>query len=279
MSYPTLKEIREDFVKNDIWELSPEIAKILNQQIKALPYSDKLSEYEYRYPKDKAGVRGFLDKFFARHFFQVQHAILQEDTYERFLNAINRGRVQIADIGCGPALATIATLNIISYICNKHSKFVDVSVILNDTETENLVIGQKMLTRYAKQLRKIRITKTISLDTPFPDSMVQLRRISKMTLPYDMCFMSYIFVPLKEDASYDEIGNQIQELATHCKPDGFGILIQDKFRENHTRRLGAVIKATVNKLTLNQKVYDSNNSNENHWYNYFRMVFFPDRLI
>jgi hypothetical protein len=150
---------------------------------------------------------------------------------------------------------------------------------LNDTETESLVVGQKMLDRYAKQLRKIRITRAINLDTPFPDSMVQLRRISKMTVPYDICFMSYVLVPLKEDASYDEIGKQIQELATHCKPDGFGILIQDKFRENHTRRLGTVIKASVNKLTLNQKVYDSNNSNETHWYNYFRMAFFPDRLI
>ena len=114
MNYPRLSDVRDKFAKDDVWELSDIIADILQQEMKSLPSSNKLSELEYRYPKDKAGVRGFLDKFFARHYFQVQNAILQEDTYERLLNAISRGRVQIADIGCGPALATIATLNIIS---------------------------------------------------------------------------------------------------------------------------------------------------------------------
>lgn len=279
MNYPTLEETREHFAKDDIWELSPEIAEILKQQIDSLPSSNKLTEMEYRYPKDKAGVRGFLDKFFARHFFQVQNAILQEDTYERLLNAISRGKVHIADIGCGPALATMATLDIISYISEKQRKYMDVDAVLNDTETEILTIGQKMLDRYVKQLGNVRVTKNIRLDTPFPDSMVQLRRISKMNNPFDICFMSYVLVPLKEDASYDEIGNQIQDLASHCKPDGFGMLLQDKFRENHTRRLGAIIKTSVKKMTLQQKVYDSNNSNDTHWYNYFRMAFFPGSIV
>jgi hypothetical protein len=110
-----------DIVKNklaneeNVWILDDEIEQILEKQINQLLLSKSLSKLQYRYPQSKAELRGFFDKFFARHFFQTQNSIMQPDSFERLVKTINKGVVTIADIGSGPAVASVALLNIMSH--------------------------------------------------------------------------------------------------------------------------------------------------------------------
>ncbi|MDO8301868.1 MAG: hypothetical protein Q7T18_01365, partial [Sedimentisphaerales bacterium] len=114
MTLPVLDEIREKVAPNGIWQLDSKLEQILKRQILSLPLRNNLSDYEYRYPEDKASLRGFLNKFFARHFFQVQNAVLQEDCFENLVMSIKNGTMTIADIGSGPAVASLAILNVVS---------------------------------------------------------------------------------------------------------------------------------------------------------------------
>ncbi len=277
MVYPTLTEIREEIVPNDIWTLDNELGIILKRQISLLPSRSNSSKSEYKYPEDKASLRGFLDRLFARHFFQIQNAILQQDTFERFVSAVQRRNITVADIGCGPAVASLAILNLASNVCCKLNKKVYVNIILNDISVEALAVGRKMLETYAKHLYGISGFKIIALDTPFPDSMIQLRRMSNMLDPYDICFLPYVLDIVKEDSSYENIRQRLEILAGLCKPTGFILNLQDKFRESFARRIGHLLKASVNKLSLRQRIYDSTNSCDEYSYDYFRIAFFPDQ--
>lgn len=124
-----------------------------------MPSSDNLSKQEYRYPEDKPSLRGFMDKFFARHFFQVQNAVLQPDCFERILTAIKNGNITIADIGCGPAVGSLALLNILSYISRSMRRSVNVNIVLNDTVPEMLAAGYEMLNIYKNRLTDINFSR------------------------------------------------------------------------------------------------------------------------
>jgi hypothetical protein len=276
MTLPILDEIREEVAPNGIWRLDGQLEQILKRQILSLPSRNNLSDYEYRYPKDKASLRGFLDKFFARHFFQVQNAVLQNDCFENLVMSIKRGAMTIADIGSGPAVASLAILNLVSTICYAMNKNVRVNIILNDTASEALASGCVMLNRYKAQLRNIQIGRVLAIDTPFPESMIQLHRMANLFDCYDICSLSYVLIPLKEDGSYAAIQSNLQFLANRMKPNGFGIITQDKFRENLVRHIGSLLGTSVNKLSLRQKIYDSTNSCEELSYDYFRIVFFSE---
>ncbi|MDD5063988.1 MAG: hypothetical protein PHQ35_04405 [Phycisphaerae bacterium] len=277
MTYPMLAEIREEIVPDNIWTLDDKLEEILKRQISSLPSPSSSSEAECTYPIDKPSLRGFLDRLFARHFFQIQNAILQQDTFERLVSAVQRRNITIADIGCGPAVASTAVLNIVSKVCCKLNKNICVNIALNDICIEALAVGRKMLETYAKHLYGINRLNVLALDTPFPGSMVQLRRISRMLGPYDICFLPYVLDHVKEDYSYENICQQLELLAGLCKPTGFILNLQDKFRESFARRIGCLLKTSVNKLNLRQKVYDSTNSCDEYSYDYFRMAIFPNQ--
>ena len=277
MTYPTLTEMREEIVPDNTWALDGELEKILRQQISSLPSPDSSSESEYKYPEDKASLRGFLDRLFARHFFQIQNALLQQDTFERLLSAVQRRNITVADIGCGPAVAGTAILNIVSNMCRKLDKTIYANIVLNDISVEALAVGKKILDTYAKRLFGISGLRILTLNAPFPDSMVQLRRISGMLDPYDLCCLPYVLDLVKEDCSYKNICQQIETLAGFCKPTGFVLSLQDKFRESFARRIGHLLNASVNKLNLRQRVYDSTNSCDEYSYDYFRIAISPDR--
>ncbi len=51
-----------------IWRLSGVIESLLQRQLNRLP-KKRVSEEESRYPTTPAGMREFLDGFFARHYF------------------------------------------------------------------------------------------------------------------------------------------------------------------------------------------------------------------
>ncbi|MBL7107534.1 MAG: hypothetical protein ISS77_08020 [Phycisphaerae bacterium] len=273
---PTLEEIRQNFTNDGVWELDVEIEQILKRQIMSLPSSDNLSKQECRYPEDKLSLRGFLDKFFARHFFQVQNAILQPSCFERILTAIKNGNVTIADIGCGPAVASLALVNLLSYISHNMHRPVTVNIVLNDTVPEMLAAGYKMLNIYKNRLTSVNISRIISIDTPFPESMVQLRRISNILNRYDICCLSYVLLPLKEEATYMQMQQSLKILFSYLKPTGVGVITQDKFRESLARRLGSLLNSSTQKITLRQKIYDSKNTCNELLYEYFRITVLPE---
>jgi hypothetical protein len=277
MTYPTLAEVREEIVPGDIWTLDDELEKILKQQISSLPSPSNSSGSEYKYPEDKASLRGFLDRLFARHFFQIQNAILQQDTFERLVSAVQRRNITVADIGCGPAVASTTILNIVSNVCCKLNKSIYVNIVLNDISIEALAVGRKMLETYAKHLYGISGLKILVLNAPFPGSMIQLRRISRMLDPYDVCCLPYVLDLVKENYSYENMCQRLETLAGLCKPTGFILNLHDKFRESFARCIGHLLNASVSKLSLRQRVYDSTNSCEEYSYDYFRIAFFPNQ--
>ncbi|MFA5252861.1 MAG: hypothetical protein WC454_09805 [Phycisphaerae bacterium] len=277
MTYPTLAEIRKEIAPDNIWALDDKLEEILKRQISSLPPPGNSAEAECTYPTDEPSLRGFLDRIFTRHFFQIQNAVLQEDSFEKLISAVQHRNITMADIGCGPAVASMAFLNIVSNICCKLNRNICVNIVLNDICIEALAVGRKMLETYAKHLYGISGLNILALNTPFPNSMVQLRRISRMLDPYDICFLPYVLDHVKEDHSYENICQQLELLTEFCKPTGFILNLQDKFRESLTRRIGHLLKTSVNKLNLRQKVYDSTNSCEEYSYSYFRIAIFPDQ--
>lgn len=272
----SLDEIKSHLTSDGIWQLDNDIEQILKRQLESLPISKILSQQEYRYPQDKYGLRGFMDKFFARHFFQVQNAVIQPDCFERILDALNYGSVTISDIGCGPAVTSLALLNIFSNLSCYVHKRVNVNIILNDTVPELLSTGYRMLTDYVNKTEGVNISRIILLSNAFPQSMVQLERISRLLSRYDFCCLSYSLVPLKASSTYLEIQENLQNFFSFLKPKGIGIVIQDKFRESLSRKIGFLIKCPVQKLTLRQKIYDSQNSCDSLSYEYFRIAILPD---
>jgi hypothetical protein len=174
-------------------------------------------------------------------------------------------------------VASIAILDLVSNVCCKLNKNIYVNIILNDISVEALAVGRKMLETSVKHLYGISGLKFLVLDTPFPDNMIQLRRISNMLDPYDICCLPYVLDLVKEDSSYENICQQLEILAGLCKPTGFILNLQDKFRESFACCIGHLLKASVNKLSLRQRIYDSTNSCDEYSYDYFRIAFFPDQ--
>jgi len=270
-----------DIVRNklvneeNVWILDDEIEQILQKQINLLPLSKSLSKLQYRYPQSKAELRGFYDKFFARHFFQAQNSIMQPDSFERLMKAINKGVITIADIGSGPAVASVALLNIISHICNEINRSVSVNIVLNDVESELLFEAEKVIDTYSKKLKRVYIATVLKIDNPFPKSMIQLKRISRMLGRYDFAFMSYVLLPLKEESTYSQLNEKLTEFFDCLSNFGVGIINQDKFRENLSRRIGSLMESTIRKMSLCQRIYDSNNSYDQYSYEYFRVIILP----
>jgi hypothetical protein len=165
-----LKEVKELLAPNELWTMRPSIEEILKFEMASLPHGEEILKLERRYPTTAAALRAFLNAFFARHFFQIQDTILQPDVFERFLNVIRRGNLRIADIGCGPAVASLAILDVITAI-NQSIKLplIRTSVVLNDVSGVSLHTGQKMLlhTRlYCGRRFMTRKTQTQNILTP-----------------------------------------------------------------------------------------------------------------
>jgi ribosomal protein RSM22 (predicted rRNA methylase) len=109
-----------DFIQNKLcpdgeWKLSDYMRSVLERQISRLPKAI-VSEDETRYPTTPAGMRAFLDVFFTRHYFQVQDSLLEYMISDEFMDSLATGALQILDVGCGPAVASLAITDILGYI-------------------------------------------------------------------------------------------------------------------------------------------------------------------
>ena len=116
----SLNAIEVTLKPGDCWQMQKEVYSILQQKINCLPKSKDVSEQQFRYPETPAALRAFLEKFFTRHFFQVQDSLLKEDIFAPLIEILKSSNsITILDIGAGPAVASLALLNILFRKNNK----------------------------------------------------------------------------------------------------------------------------------------------------------------
>jgi hypothetical protein len=151
---------------------------------------------------------------------------------------------------------------------------VAVDIVLNDVSTEALATGVRLITAFASQPGSgLQVGRAVTVETPFPKSARQLRRLGGALGPYDFCFMSYALVPLKDDSPYDDIATGLQETMQLGDSSGTcGVVLQDQFHESMIRRLAAKLGIPCSKATIRQKVYDPSNSNEEQMYSFYRCI-------
>ncbi len=247
---------------------------MLTKTLRTLPSKENVSECECRYPQTRSGMRAFLETFFARHFFQVQDSLLQTDMLSALVASIRRGRLNIADIGSGPAVTSLAVLDMLSALHNLNKLHpISVRIILNDTSPVCLQIGLQMLKLFIRHSSQtFHDIQIHTLNTAFPSNLYQWKRTTNRFGTFDLFFLSYILIPLKEELKYAEIQEGIEIFRQYCASHATGLILQDKFRESLIRTVGRNLRALTEKATLQQIVYDKNNSNDRQIYNYYRTI-------
>ena len=71
------------------------------------------------------------------------------------------------------------------------------------------------------------------------------------------------------------MNEQLTEFFDCLNNSGVGIINQDKFRENLSRCIGSLMESITRKMSLCQRIYDSNNSYDQYSYEYFRVIILP----
>ena len=113
MDTKELKKLLLDVVcPSGIWQLNQRMESLLEQQLRRLPRG-RVSEEESRYPTTRQGMRAFLDIFFARHYFQAQNSLVEHLISDEFLDMILDGQLRVLDIGCGPAVVSLAITDLL----------------------------------------------------------------------------------------------------------------------------------------------------------------------
>ncbi len=259
---------------------------LLKCHIARLP-KRKVSEDATRYPKNPAEMRAFLIKFFTRHYFQAQNSLFDYMTSNDFLNLLRSGKLRILDIGCGPAVASLAITDLLACIF-EHREDIDnwpkaetvkITYILNDISGYCLGSAQRMLSDYfafsKKHNRGIVHSQTISVQKAFPTNMNQLGRVKRNLGTYDIITFSYAIVPLDEDNGLSDIANGVLNIEKLCTPNGRILVLQDKFKAPLMRRLSRAIGTSSHQEELTQHVYPSRNTNETRTYTYCHCLYTP----
>jgi len=280
--------IREEFCPNGIWQLSNTMKSVLKREISRLPKGE-VSESETRYPESPSAMRAFLIKFFTRHYFQTQHSLFDYMTSNEFLSLLASGKLLILDVGCGPAVASLAITDMLACIleylenmgeCSKGT-ILKLTYVLNDISGICLGTGQRMLTNYYLIGRRygsgIIHSRTISTQKAFPDNMSQLRRVRLNLGTYDMATFSYVVSPLNEDKGFNGLVNGLLNIGKLCSHNGIILILQDRFQAALVRQMSRAIGISSHKEELTQYVYPSRNANETYTYSYYRCLYAPDR--
>lgn len=280
-----------DFIQNELypngeWNLSDYMRTALERQISRLPKA-VVPEAETRYPTTLAGMRAFLDVFFTRHYFQVQDSLLDYMVSGKFIDSLANGKLQILDVGCGPAVASLAITDMVRCILEylrytgglPRSRLLNMTYVLNDTSGICLGIGQRMLTYYFRICRaynkgSIR-PRMICIQDPFPSNMKQLRRIRNNLDAYNIAVFSYVVVPVSEEEGFDDFVNGLWSTEELSSTDGRILILQDKFQAALMRRISRAIGVSAHKAKLTQAIYSRRNTNESYTYSYYRCLYIP----
>jgi len=271
--------IREIAAPNDVWTMRETPLRLLEEALRRLPKAE-VSEEERRYPTTPQGMRAFMDRFFARHFFQTQDSLVEYFASLAFEAAARRGYIHVADVGSGPSVASLAIADLACTTIAatrqvgriRSAGCLAVHVALNDTSEICLAEGRSLLKRYNRGGNKpISIRRVIPISTPFPDSITQFRRIARMTEPYDLCCLGYVVIPLSEQVGVQAFADGIKQLVQAGYGNGGQLLLtQDKFHEDLHRQICRHLGTSAETVDLKQRVYDSENQNLEHTYTYCR---------
>ena len=278
--------VRKDLCPDGIWQPTNIIKSVLKYQISRLPKA-KVEDIEIRLPQNPPLMRAFLIKFFTRHYFQIQNSLIDYMTSQDFLNAAKSGRLQILDVGCGPAVASLAITEMFGRILEHledmgewpKGKIVKMNYVLNDTSDICLATGQRILEHYfhigrQDNLRTIQ-NMSFAIEKAFPANINQLKRISLNLGMYDIANFSYVVESFKEKSSFQNLVNGLSETEKLCNPAGKILIIIDKFNMPFTRRLTKAMGVSSSKQLLTQLVYPKRNTNETFSYKYYRYLYSP----
>jgi len=270
MSNDIKKLTKEDLCPKGIWKFSDSMLTIFKRAIRRFSSGDTTEEEE-RYPTTRIGMKAYLDKFFARHYFQVQDSLLDSMISEPFLQAISEGYVNILDIGSGPAVASLAIADMIGCIVdnqNNNSR-VHFNFALNDTSSICLGLGKEMLFNYFMKINglyNISLDKAFFLNGQFPKTFMQFKRIAKNLKPFHIIIFSYVIVPLNEQDV--DINSKIMDLKEICAQNGQILIVQDKYNEELINKIGN----DAEKRNVTQTVYSNQNGNDSYSYEYYRCI-------
>lgn len=269
-----------------VWQLSDVVKSLLSYQLSRLPKGG-VSEDETRYPQSPVGIRAFLMKFFARHYFQTQNSLFDYMTSQDFFDVFRSGHLRILDVGSGPAVASLAITNMLVFVLEHlkdvgewpKGKMVKLEYVLNDTSGICLGTGQHMLNDYFRITGRnntgIIHSRTTRIQKAFPDNMNQLRRIAHNLGTYDMVTFCYVISPLNEDKSFDGLVDGLLDIERPCNVDGRILILQDRFQAALVRRMSKAIGVSSRKEESTQQVYPSKNTNETYTYTYYRCLYAP----
>jgi ribosomal protein RSM22 (predicted rRNA methylase) len=283
-----------DFIQNELcpkgeWELSDYMRAALERQISRLPKA-VISEEETRYPTTLAGMRAFLDVFFTRHYFQVQDSLLEYMISDEFMASLATGKLQILDVGCGPAVTSLAITDMLCCILTylryagglPRSRLLNIIYVLNDTSGICLGTGQRMLTNYFSicgTYNKSIMPQTFCIKAPFPSNMKQLRRIRNNFGAYNIAMFSYVVVPVSEEEGFDDFINGLWNIEELCGTNGRILILQDKFQTALVQRIGRAIGVPAHKAKLTQAIYPRRIANESYTYSYYQYLYAPRNRV
>ena len=283
-----LKEaVKERLSPDERWQLSRIIENLLRRKINDFP-KRKVTEEETRYPSDFPSMRAFMETFFARHYFQVQDSLIDYITSDDFINIYNSGRLNILDIGSGPAVASLAIIDMLKCAieCSgqkhhlKKLENAQINIVLNDIVKVSLGTGKELLKSYFISGKCNLSNKAILLlDKEFPSNINQLKRIASNYGNFDLVILSYVIIPLSEEDNIRKIACSIKEVESICRENGKILIIQDRFRQKFMNKLTNAIGKEYKKEELTQQVYSPDNSNEYHKYKYLSCLFSPKERV
>ncbi|MCX5633384.1 MAG: hypothetical protein NTW93_06910 [Phycisphaerae bacterium] len=263
--------VKEKLCPDGVWRFSDPMQAVFNGAIYRFP-NKETTETEERYPTTKSGMGAYLDKFFARHYFQVQDSLLDYMVSEPFLEAIYNGYINILDIGSGPAVASLAIADLVGCITEilaeiqKINSKVRLNFVLNDTSSICLGLGKEMLFDYFKKIKSlydISLDRAFFLDRQFPRTLMQFKRIAKNLNPFNIIVFSYVIVPLDEQDV--DINSGIKNLKKICTENGQILIVQDKYNEE----LISQIENDAEKRSVTHLVYSEQNINSSYSYEYY----------
>ena len=280
--------LMKDLCPNGVWQLSHGMKALLTHQIGRLPRK-KVSEHETRYPETPEGMRAFLEVFFTRHFFQVQNSLVKYFVSEDGLATLKEGRLRILDVGSGPAVASLAITEIITHLISHlvatrawaENRKIQMTYVLNDTETICLGMAQMMLDSYFKRpgehKKWVSRARILTSQRAFLDSMNQLRRIARNVGGYDITIFSYVLTPLKEDAGLSALTKGISAVETLCSDSGRILILQDRFKAPLMRKIAGLIGRSSYKEELTQLTTHTMNENNTHTCSYYTCLYSPKK--
>ena len=266
----------------EVWLLSKHLKSLLRRQMQKLP-SREVSENDTRYPVDEAGMKAFLETFFTRHIFQVQCSLIEYVSSADFQYLEESNHLRILDIGCGPAVASLALYDILAGTANFDSvsgpQVARITRALNDTSPICLGTGREMIAQYLVQ-RKVPTgdlpqDTVFALATAFPDNLRQIQRIAHHIGGFDIIFLSYVVNVLADHYTLASVVDSIGRLEQLCQPRGRMLIIQDKFQVSLLERIAQHLGVECNERTVIHEIYPQRGEAEKYTYTYYDCLYAP----